>query len=177
MTLSAVRGRDRVGLAPFGARVPVGERLSLTIANGTDQPVFCWVFDVGVSGRASLITNGSPDGTPLGPHGQIDDTVVIWGSEGQPLSWPRDVPTMGGGRSETFVVIMADRRQDLGSLSTGARRSLQSGATAREARSELERALDEVRTAVREMPAEDSPTPSRLRYRVERFSILVQPPP
>lgn len=86
------------------------------------------------------------------------------GAGGAPLSWPADVPATVE-RPEIFVVIFADRPQDLQPLETP-----------RGTRSPLEQALDAVRDGAREMPVEQDLTePEPLRYRVDRLIFCVRP--
>lgn len=65
-------------------RVGVGERLSLRLRNLSPQPLWFWLFDIGVSMRSTLITNAGADGTRLGPTGAIEDTRVIWARRERP---------------------------------------------------------------------------------------------
>jgi hypothetical protein len=119
-----IDGSTRRPLDRHGAQLTAGAHVFLTLRNLSPESLFAWVFDVGVSGRSSLITNAAPSGTMLGPAGAEDDTLPVWGPEGEPLFWPDDVPTtpspggIGAARDETFVVILADRRSDLSSLAS-----------------------------------------------------------
>ena len=174
LSLAAVRDGVPTELPRYGARVPTGERLSLRVRNLSDRPLFFWLFDVGVSLRVSLLTNAAPAGTRLGARGEVDDTRLVWGVEGAPVSWPGDVPVAPAGlppeRAETFIVVLADQPQDLSWFVTA--RAGERGA--RGPRSELELALDAVRIGIREMPAAEGDSPP-LRYRVERISFFVVP--
>jgi hypothetical protein len=174
LSFGAVRDGVRTELPRYGARVPVGERLSLRIGNLADRPLFFWLFDVGVSLRVSLVTNAAPTGTRLAARGEVDGTRLLWGAEGAAVTWPDDVPVAPPGlppeRAESFIVVLADRPQDLGSFVTA--RAGERGSPG--PRSELELALDAVRIGVREMPAADA-GPSPPRYRVERISFFVTP--
>jgi len=133
-----------------------------------------WVFDVGVSGRSSLLTNAAPSGTLLGAAGAEDDTTDLWGATGEPLFWPADVPTeapVASGdpaRPETFVVLVADRRSDLSSLASGP------GTARGTARSTLDAILAEARTGTREVAPSVAGEPS-LRYRIDPVSFLLMP--
>jgi len=161
-------------LPPYGARLRAGDRISLRLQNLGLDPIFAWVFDVGVSRRIALVTNAAPDGTLLAPAGSPGDAVTIWGAEGGALAWPADVPgpspATTGARLETLVVVLADRRQDLGPLESST--SSSRGAM----RSALDAALEEVRAGAREVPPEDDAAEGRpLRYRVERRQLLLEP--
>ncbi len=160
-------------LALHGERLAVGSPLYLTVANTGTDPVFVWVFDVGVSGRSSLLTNAAPSGTLLGASGAEDDTTDLWDLDGEPLTWPADVPTTASGgtdpaRWERFVVLVADQRGDLSSLASR-RPSARSVST-----TELEALIDEARTGVREI-APPSADAAALRYRIEIIEFLLAP--
>lgn len=155
-----------------GERLPIGTSLSLSMANTSTEPVFVWVFDVGVSGRSALLTNAAPSGTMIGPVGAEDATTDLWGDDGEQLVWPIDVPTTSTtgepGRRETFVVLMADRRGDLSSLASrrSGSRSVPTSA--------LQAVMDEARTGVREVAAV-APGGPPLRYRIETIDFLLVP--
>jgi len=154
-----------------GQRLAVGDRVALSLRNISDEQLFLWVFDIGISGRTTLVTNGAPSGTALGPRDTPDDTKHVWGAGGSALSWPPDVPITAtaadAARPETLVIILADRRQDLSALVTpgGGERAL--------AQTSLDTVLAEVRAGVRSVPAATSPTVPTLRYRVETIELLV----
>lgn len=169
-----VEADGRRPLALHGARLPAGSKAFLTIRNTGDEELYVWVFDVGVSGRSSLLTNAAPSGTLLGPKGGEDDTLDVWGPAGEALFWPGDVPVSpaaAGGdaaRPETFVVVVADRRSDLSSLAG------RSGTARGSARSPLDAILDEARTGVREVAPTSAGEPP-LRYRLEEVEFLLLP--
>lgn len=155
-----------------GARFPVGTNVTLSFTNTGHEAVFVWVFDVGVSGRSTLLTNAAPSGTMLGAAGAEDDATDLWDDDGEQLVWPVDVPFTAGsgepGRWESFVVLIADQRGDLSSLASrgaGARGMIGSP---------LEAVLDEARTGVREVAPSVAGEPS-LRYRIETIDFLLVP--
>jgi hypothetical protein len=171
-----VEHAERRSLALHGERLPSGSQVFLTLHNNADQEVFAWVFDVGVSGRASLLTDVAKSGARLGPAGSEDDTLDVWGPEGETLFWPNDVPTQAspgsvdGARPETFVLLFADRRGDLSSLASRPKKAR--AAT----RSPLDLIIDEARRGVREVaPADAGAAP--LRYRIDRIEFLLLPAP
>jgi hypothetical protein len=162
-------------LERHGQRLRAGELVSLTVRNASAAHVFAWVFDVGVSGRASLLTN-SASGVLLGAAGSADDTATILSASGRALEWPRDVPTGAApgahdsARHETFVVVLADRRGDLSSLAPPAR-------TARGDAPEGDlAALFGRRSITTREVAEEVAFAEPLRYRVEEVSFFLCPP-
>lgn len=160
----------RVDIAPHGARIDTGTSVTLTLRNRSDEPRFVWVFDVGVSGRSALVTAAAPSGTRLGPAGDEDDTADIWGADGTRVFWPTDVPGDDLGRTEVFVIITADDRQDLSGLASRAGSAIARGP----ARSALDILLDEVRIGSREVAA--APTADGgLRYRLDRIEFVLVP--
>ncbi|HWZ72685.1 MAG TPA: caspase family protein [Casimicrobiaceae bacterium] len=169
VTLAVGRAGMRQEQPLHGAHLTAGERVFLVLRNCSEGEVYIWVFDIGVSGRIALVTNQAPSGIRLGPRATPEDTRSIWGSEGAPLQWPADV---GAGpadmpRLETFVIIVADRRQDLGALITppGYRRSTE--------RSPLDIVLEEVESGRREVPGEMADGDAALRYCVTRVEFFL----
>lgn len=157
---------DGTALPQHGARLHAGQRVGLTIRNTGADTVFVWVFDIGVSGRSALLTNAAPSGTTLGPAGTEDDVLDVWGPAGVALFWPPDVPTTSE-RAESFVVLVADRRADLSSLSS------RPGATRGRPRSPLDAVVAEARTGTREVaPSDDGPP---LRYRLDAVEFFLTP--
>ena len=107
--------------ARHGERLAVGTAVALTLANLADAPRYAWVFDVCLAGRVTLLTAAAPSGTLLEPRGRAGDVRSVLGAAGSPLFWPGDVPAgdpagASGARPESLVVVVADRRQDLSSL-------------------------------------------------------------
>jgi len=158
-----------------GERLAVGTSVALTLTNTSADAVFVWVFDVGVSGRSTLLTNAAPSGTMLGAAGEQDAGTDLWDADGEPLVWPADVPvtspTGEPGRWETFVVLIADQRGDLASLASRASRPAGARGTPASA---LQAVMDEARTGVREVaPVVEGAPP--LRYRIETIDFLLVP--
>lgn len=167
-------GKSRRPLPLRGERLAVGVPLYLRLTNTGDEPIFVWVFDVGVSGRSSLLTNAGPSGTLLGAAGAEDESTDLWDLDGEQLTWPPDVPTnsppgIEPGRWERFVVLAADQRGDLSSLASRRREARSLGAA-----TALEIVMDEARTGVREIAAPD-PGAAPLRYRIETIEFLLEP--
>jgi hypothetical protein len=165
-------------LERHGQRLRPGDLVSLTVRNTSAEEVVVWVFDVGVSARASLLTNYAPSGALLGVAGSAADTVPMWSARGKPLEWPHDVPTdtapgaTDAARQETFVVVLADRRGDLSSLAppTVASRTAREDA----ADGDLETLLGRGSTTSREVSAHVDPA-QPLRYRIEEVSFFLCP--
>ena len=160
---------DRKPCRLNGERLFVGDRVSLTVRNGSDGELYFWLFDVGVSSRTTLVTNDAPSGARLEPAGAAGNTRTIGGSGGTPLDWPADVPR-DAGRSELFVLIVADRQQNLRPLeSVGTTRELRTGPA-----SPLDALLEEARSGTREFAPQDSDAP-QIRYRVEQIEFFLEP--
>jgi hypothetical protein len=147
--------------APNGEPLFVGDRVSLTIRNCSDSVVNAWLFDIGVSNRTTLVTNDAPAGVRLAPAGTAGDTRTIGGQAGSALEWPEDVPS-DVARSELFVILLANKEQDLRPLETPI-------GTARRAPGEpvsvLDALLEEARSGTREFPAQLAVAPVRYRWR------------
>lgn len=169
-----VDGSSNTPLPPHGAQLAVGTRVFLNLRNTSAEALFAWVFDVGVSGRSSLLTQAASSGTMLGPAGSEADTLPVFDPLGEALFWPDDVPIIPasdgsmGGRGETFVILLSDRRSDLSSLASPSR-----SARGTES-SPLDAILDEVRSGSREV-APPQPSAPPLRYRLERVEFVLVP--
>jgi Caspase domain len=149
-----------------GERLFVGDRLSLTVQNLGDAPLFYWLFDIGIASSIELVTQASPSGRELSSAGKPGDIDTFGGPSGPGLVWSESLPA-DGGRQETFVVIVADRAQDLSSL-----RSRESPRD--EPRSRLQLELEQASDGVRNWPAEA--TPARLlSYRVDTWDVILEP--
>lgn len=153
-----------------GERLFEGDRVSLTVRNRSDCELYFWLFDVGVSNRTTLVTNDAPSGARLEPAGTAGDARTIGGSGGTALDWPADVPR-DAGRSELFVLIVADKQQNLRPLeSVGEKtRELRTGPV-----STLDALLEEARSGTREFSPEDTDAP-QIRYRVEQVEFFLEP--
>jgi Caspase domain len=169
----AVVDGERRPLASSGERLGAGSKVFLTVTNTSAETLYVWIFDVGVSGRSALVTNAAPSGTLLGAAGTEEDRLDVWGSDGESLFWPEDVPVAGvadGGRWESMIVLTADRRGDLSSLASSSGARVARGS----ARSPLDALILEARTGVREVSAA-GPNESPLRYRMDTVRFLLQP--
>jgi len=154
---------DPAAFAPEDEALHNGDRVSVTVRNSGPEPVHVWLFDVGVSGRITLISNDIPSGRPLAPSGQPGDAHSWGGPQGIEMSWPRDVPA-DLPRPETFVVLAADRPADLRALETA-------GQDARSGE-DLSGLLAEVREGVREA---GGVLRDALRYTAQRVDFLLVP--
>jgi hypothetical protein len=154
-----------------GERLFEGDEISVTIRNRGDRTVFVWLFDVGIAGRTSLVTRDAPAGFALAPKGSAGEARTVGGAKGRALEWHDEVPR-DAGRSEVFLIVLADRQQNLRPLETPeatARRSAGMPASA------LDSLLEEVRSGTRDWgPEEGAPS---VQYRVERIEFFLEPHP
>ncbi|MER7544777.1 caspase family protein [Spirillospora sp. NPDC127506] len=102
---------------PQGAALNCGDRLTVRVANLSRTRLYVWLFDVGVTGRVTLLTDDQPDGRPLAAAGSPGDVHTVGGPEGMELAWPTSVPPQGP-RLESLIAIAADRSLDLSFLET-----------------------------------------------------------
>ncbi|MCA1691432.1 MAG: DUF4384 domain-containing protein [Actinobacteria bacterium] len=161
-----VEGREVVPL--HGTQLFNGQPISVRISNGSNTPVYIWLFDVGVANTITLVTNDAPSGFRLGYSGTPGDSRTIGGTAGMALSWPSRLPA-DGPRAESLVVILSDQPQDL--------RGLESSPSGERgmATSPLDAILEEVREGTREWSSREGAAP--LRYRVERVDFMLDPRP
>jgi hypothetical protein len=155
---------------PLPPAVFVDQRVYLRLRNRGPTRLYFFVFDVGVAGRVTLVTNTDPSGIAL----DRDEEWFVGRDElgrlsGLPMRWPRPVPA-DGPRLETLLVIVTSRRQDLGGLQ-------QEGVTTGRGagRSRLEQLVDQLSTGGRRDlgPVASSP----VRYAVHRTDMLLHPYP
>jgi hypothetical protein len=163
-----IRNGDQNEPSSRSARLHVGDRVQVRVRNCSDRPLFIWMFDIGISYRISLITQGEPSGALLAPAGTEGDTRTVWGAQPATVEWPPDVPA-DGEREETFLVVIGDRRRDLTALANSAgqqRSASQLGA-------QLEGLLAEAAYGMREVAAEDAT--GGFEYRLEPIDVVVVP--
>ncbi|GAA0247328.1 hypothetical protein GCM10010492_53710 [Saccharothrix mutabilis subsp. mutabilis] len=116
VALRLLRCVDGVGVdVPDGTAFHPGDRLAVRLANLSPFRLYTWLFDIGVNGRVTLLTNDQPDGRPLMLAGAPDDVHTVGGRRGMVLSWPSDAPRSGP-RRETLLVLAAYRPVDLSVL-------------------------------------------------------------
>jgi len=124
----------------------VGELIYVTVKNRSDHPLYLAIFDIGIAGKVSLLTVGSPNGRKLEPNepftlGNRDGESTIRGLG--PMVWPDDVPQTWD-RPESIVVIAASDWTDFQRLETPV---LPTRSAPRAVRNRLETILDSFREA------------------------------
>ena len=173
--LGKVESGARVPLALTGETLMVGENVTIGLHNGGQKKLFASVFDIGVTGKVTLLSQSSPSGLELSAGrsytlGQDDyDGTLI----GYSLEWPDMAPSEAP-RQEAIVVIVTDVPLDLRSLETNKMRS--EAPKRRDGGSELLRILDQIsfggmRDIGRPLPAVD------VKYAVHRLDFMLDPSP
>jgi hypothetical protein len=124
----------------------VGDRVYVRFQNTGTMTKYFYLFDIGVTGRITLVTNWRPSGMAVGPGenytvGQDEMRQLI----GVPLFWPTGVP-IDQPRPETLLVIATDIEQDLSALQQEAASSVDSSRSGRgnSSRSQLGVLLDQI---------------------------------
>ncbi|UBU08843.1 caspase family protein [Nonomuraea gerenzanensis] len=163
-----------------GAVCYTGEPIYVRLRNDGDRPLYFWLFDLGITGGVTHITNADPYGLPLAGGseytvGHSPDT----GLTGLRLSWAEDVPA-DAPRPESLLVVVADREQDLAALQQTAARGAKGQAAVRASLTPTSSVLESMlhRTMAgmsRELPAEQHARP--VRYAVEHLDFLLHPAP
>jgi caspase domain-containing protein len=149
-----------------------GESVYIRMVNPGQQPVYASIFDIGLSGRITLLTSSEPSGIELPPG-----TDYVVGADrlsghlaGLPLNWPASLPRRDQ-HTETLVAIVADRPQDLRALEQHGMRSMVSPP------SQLQQILEQIAYGgMRDLPA-DRPVDTDVRYAVDQITFLVDPSP
>jgi Caspase domain len=113
-------GGVRIPRPAHGAALGLGDRIYLRLRNRTQLPRFVHVFNIGLRGRISLLSNFAPSGVRLGPE---QEELVGVGPDrdskanGFQLDWPRDLRRDEPG-SVTLLILVTARPVDLRVLET-----------------------------------------------------------
>ncbi|WP_344951802.1 caspase family protein [Sphaerisporangium flaviroseum] len=152
-----------------GTTLFAGERLYVRLRNRDPRRLYFFLFDLGVSRAITLITSADPSGIGL----DRDEEWVVGGSPdgdglvGQELFWPERF-TGGVPRSESLIVIVTDRRQELRALEQEGLQGRQRGDA-----SPLENLITQIADGgTRELRADQG---SGVRYAVRQFEFLLHP--
>lgn len=134
-----------------GAQCHLGEHLYVTVTNQWPEPLYFAIFDVGLSGKITLLTAGSPHGRKLEPGADATlgqrDSGPLQGAG--PLQWPTDVPPTVP-RRESLLVIATRQWTDFQALEAGSH-------TRSRGANRLHALLDSVREGtLRDLSAESS---------------------
>jgi hypothetical protein len=157
-----------------GERACLGEWIYVTVTNRTEQPLYFAIFDIGIGGKVTLLTSGSPGGRKLEPGksstlGKRDGELAIRGVG--PMTWPSDVPASVE-RRESLLVIAATEWTEFPLFETAVvTRALSRG-------NRMESLLDGVRQAApvyRDMPRDDTAAP--YAFHVHRIDFDLSPAP
>jgi Caspase domain len=176
IALGRVEAGHMTPLVPSGETLLVGEKVCLTVRNEGRHTVYASVFDIGVTGKVTLLSASSPSGQELPPGGSYllgeddyDGTLVGIG-----LTWPGTAPA-DAPRRETLVVVLTSAPLDLRNLETGAMQG-----TARSADdqsgdgSELARILNQISFGgMRD--AGPLPAAADIRYGVRHIDFMLDP--
>jgi len=148
------------------ATVFVGPRIRVRLGNRSPSRLYFFVFDVGINGKVSLLSD--PSGLAL----DRGEEYVVGRDEqpqlaGLPLQWAKGAP-MDGARPESILVIVTSQHQDLGGLQQEGLRSVHRGH-----RSPLEQLVDQLSAGTsRDLSL---PPSTLVRYAVHRYDLLLQP--
>jgi hypothetical protein len=108
-------GRARP-LGRSGETVTAGQRIYVRVENRGEATVHASVFDVGVTGRVSLLTVSEPSGVEIrGGEEYVLGYRDGRGLVGLALGWPEGAPG-GVARPESLVVFVSDTPEDLRGL-------------------------------------------------------------
>jgi hypothetical protein len=103
-------------LAHHGAALGLGDRLAVRLENRTDAPLYSHVFNIGLRGRISMLSD--PGGIRLMPSTPAYCGSVATGRlVGFKLRWATGLPT-DRPRTDSVMVIVTQGPADLGALAT-----------------------------------------------------------
>ncbi|HEX8094505.1 caspase family protein [Jatrophihabitans sp.] len=101
-------------LAAEGAVLAPGQHIYVKVSNHAAIPVYVSLLDIGLSGRITLVTRGTPSGRLLAPgrdltlgYHETSQTLL-----GIPLSWPHSLDRAHA-RQETILVVLTSEPQSL----------------------------------------------------------------
>jgi hypothetical protein len=151
-------GRHQRGRS--GERLHVGERISVTVTNGSGGDVYVGLLDVDTAYNVKVVNADEPAGWRLGRG----ETKVVGGEGGVPLVWDDGVPD-DSERPETLVVLASTKPVDFRLLETP------KGTRGAAAQSELDSLLEEARTGQRGW----APSSADAGYRVEAVDFYLVP--
>jgi hypothetical protein len=169
VTWGRVEKGNQLEHAP-GQQAHVGDWIYVAVTNRTTQPVYVAIFDVGLGGKVTLLTSGSPGGRKLLPGqsttlGKRDGEPTVRGVG--PMVWADGVPE-DGRRRESLVVIASTEWTEFPLLETPV--------VTRALGNRLETVLETLREArYRDMSGEDDATASR--YCVRSIDFELEPIP
>lgn len=157
-------------LSDMGDILSVGDRVYLKVSNKSPNNIYFTVFDIGLSGKISLLTRSEPSGIELLPE---QDYVLGYreriGLKGLELGWPTGVPE-DGMRVETIIVIVSDIPQDLRPLVGEGMRGM------REELSPLQLLLEQIGHGGSRDIIDEENIPD-VRYSVKHINFYVSPIP
>jgi hypothetical protein len=176
--LGRVEAGHKLPLALSGETLMVGESLYLTLRNEGQTTIYASVFDIGVTGKVTLLSASSPSGIelPAGKAYTLGEDDYDTTLPGINLSWPETAPAEAP-RRESLAVVLTSEAQDLRSLETATMRSATRSAAGRSgASSELARILEQVASGgMRD--AGPPPSVADVRYDLCRVDFMLDPTP
>jgi hypothetical protein len=164
---------ERQPLSYAGEVLYNGEPIYVQVINTGQEKIYFSLFDIGLAGATTLLTNSQPSGISLDPgqdytYGHKEGE----GLKGMNLFWDEGVPT-DAPRRESLLVICSDRAQDLTSLEAkGVGKKSERGKI-----SPLQEMMEQIRLGgSRGAPAENQQDPD-VRYAVSRIDFQLAPYP
>jgi hypothetical protein len=96
-----------------GALLYVGDSVYVRVQNQSNEKIYASVFDIGLSGKITLLNASEPSGIEVLPNeAYILGHREYYGLEGLPLKWADVIPD-DGPRPESLVVIVSDQPQNV----------------------------------------------------------------
>ncbi|MBX2821670.1 MAG: DUF4384 domain-containing protein, partial [Rhodothermaceae bacterium] len=135
-----VKGENTEPLTMDGAALTVGDHIYVSVKNTTNSPLYIWIFDIGIAGKVTLLTQAEPSGTLIKPEEDYTLGRIEYKFVGLPLGWPTGVPKIEE-QTESLVIIASNLQQDLRPLETHER-----ALRGKSIRSSLQQLLNQVYT-------------------------------
>lgn len=111
VTWGCVVGGKPVEKSP-GEPFRVNEMIYVRATNATQRPLYMWMFDIGISGKVTLLTVAAL-GQQIRPGKSISFDEDDEQLHGLRMAWPSDLDVTVGPRRESIVVIAADHWADV----------------------------------------------------------------
>lgn len=175
--LGRVEAGQKIPVEKSGETFLVGEKVYVTLRNEGNDTVYASVFDLGVTGKVTLLSQSSPSGLELPPDSQytLGQDDYDGALTGYSLEWPETAP-IELPRHEMLAVVQTSVPQDLRVLETQTMRATRTIEQPLAGKSELQRLLNQVSFGRTREIRPPSPV-ADVKFAIQRLGFLLDPSP